>query len=264
MLSETNCHPWQYGRLMWMHNGSIGEFSKIKRRLQQSLKDEFFLLPQGNTDSEWAFALFLNQLKDAKNGPFTHDVLRQAMLDTIAQLNKWAKDAGVMEPSLLNFAVTDGRSAVCTRYINSTTEEAASLYFSSGTTFFEYEEGGHYRMIKSDKREDIVLVASEPLTFEKGESIEQAYNNETDFIADWIPIETNSMIIITPKNNVLIYPIVDEYETHTDPTAKRSGSFAESKGLRAAPRNALQSNTSASHGKETVASTLSAPIPVHT
>lgn len=52
---------------------------------------------------------------------------------------------------------------MCTRYINSRTEEAASLYFSSGTRFESYKTG-HYRMIKADRREDIVVVASGELT----------------------------------------------------------------------------------------------------
>lgn len=38
------------------------------------------------------------------------------------------------------------------RYVSSKTQEASSLFFSSGTTFEEYAEGGHYRMTKADKR----------------------------------------------------------------------------------------------------------------
>lgn len=49
------------------------------------------------------------------------------MLDTIASLNKYAEDAGVTEPSLMNFCVTDGSSIVVTRYISSRKDEAASL-----------------------------------------------------------------------------------------------------------------------------------------
>lgn len=43
-----------------MHNGGIADFHLIKRKLQASLSDELFAVPQGNTDSEWAFALFLS------------------------------------------------------------------------------------------------------------------------------------------------------------------------------------------------------------
>ncbi|CAO3573696.1 unnamed protein product [Mortierella alpina] len=117
------------------------------------------------------------------------------MLATIAKLNAWAKEAGITEASMMNFAVTDGVSVVCTRYISSKTLEAASLYYSSGTRFESYKPG-HYRMVKADRREDIVVIASEPLTFEK---------------ADWLTIPTNTVVVITSKMNVLMYPIQDEY-----------------------------------------------------
>lgn len=44
------------------HSGCITGFRQIIRRLQGDLRDEFFHFPQGNTDSEWAFACFLEQL----------------------------------------------------------------------------------------------------------------------------------------------------------------------------------------------------------
>lgn len=34
---------------MFMHNGGIAEFDKVKRKLQSALTDELFLVPQGNT-----------------------------------------------------------------------------------------------------------------------------------------------------------------------------------------------------------------------
>ena len=71
-----------------MHNGGIAEFPKLKRRLQSTLPDEIYDIPNGNTgsspffffthpytseyesnvflllalDSEWAFALFLSKV----------------------------------------------------------------------------------------------------------------------------------------------------------------------------------------------------------
>jgi len=33
IISEVNCHPFQYQQFLWMHNGSIRGFDKIKRRL---------------------------------------------------------------------------------------------------------------------------------------------------------------------------------------------------------------------------------------
>ncbi|KDN52432.1 N-terminal nucleophile aminohydrolase, partial [Tilletiaria anomala UBC 951] len=245
-LSETNCHPWRYGRLMWMHNGQISSFSRVKRRLLAALPEELFLYPQGHTDSELAFCVFLSHLRDPlRCGTFAWRELREAMLATIADFNAWAKEAGVQEPSLMNFVVSDGESVVCTRYVSSRTEEAASLYFSSGTSFYEDKEEssadtssdpdglsaattevknvpglppprgpGRYRMVKADKREKIIVVASEPLTFEK---------------ADWIQIPTNTLVAITPRMNVLQQPIEDEFATvkgDQDGATKRNTEFA--------------------------------------
>jgi glutamine amidotransferase len=85
----------------------------------------------------------------------------------------------------MNFVVSDGHTVVATRYISSRTSEASSLFFSSGTSFDEYEPtAGLYRMTKADKRERIIMIASEPLTFER---------------TDWIEVKTNMMVVITPK-----------------------------------------------------------------
>lgn len=103
-------------------------------RLQRSLSDEFYHVPQGQTDSEWAFALYLQLLSEAlpdcniqQQPIFSFAVLRDTMLKLIAQLNALAQEAGVTEPSLLNFAISDGYSIVCSRYISSKSQEAASL-----------------------------------------------------------------------------------------------------------------------------------------
>ena len=195
-LSESNCHPFAYHSIMFMHNGHLANFTAIKRMLVANMRDEYFLMIEGSTDSEWAFALFLDTLHglgvDPKAAaPVGHQKLREAMLGTIARLNAFSADAGTTEPSLLNFAVTDGHSVVCTRYVSSRDDEAASLYFSSGTRFHEYKEGGFYRMERHDRGQDLVMVASEPLTFER---------------RDWVTVPTNSVLTIN-KQTVLIHPI---------------------------------------------------------
>eukprot|EP00128_Syssomonas_multiformis_P018318 Colp12_sorted_trinity150504_noHs@30190 len=190
--SESNCHPWQYGSFMWMHNGAIASFNKIKRRLQSTLRNSLYEMITGTTDSETAFAVFLNQFEDPLNGgPFTPNEIREALLKTIAVINQCLREENVKEPSTMNFAVTNGETVVCTRYINDAHMEPVSLYFTSGTKFESYEEGA-YRMVKSDRREHVVIVASEPLTFEA---------------LDWLSVPKNHMLVITPKLSVLQYPI---------------------------------------------------------
>lgn len=146
------------------------------------MADKWYLSVCGGTDSEWAFALYLDTLErmgyDPSNPPdqgFGPNVLRQAMLKVIKQINQFIADVpkktveeeNVDTRSLLNFAVTDGHSVICTRYVSSRTDEAASLYYSSGTTWHDKKKG-NFQMDRRDKGADIVLVASEPLTFERG------------------------------------------------------------------------------------------------
>jgi len=167
---------------MWMHNGGLGGWKHIKRRLGERLADKWYLGVQGGTDSEWAFALYLDTLERMGHNPssppaegFGPTILRQAMLKTIKQINDFIKDipaktleAEVVDTrSLLNFAIADGHSVVCTRYVSSKTEEAASLFYSSGTSWEDKSQNGQYQMDRKDKGADIVLVASEPLTFER-------------------------------------------------------------------------------------------------
>ena len=171
---------------MWMHNGGLGGWKYIKRHLANRLADRWYLGVKGSTDSEWAFALFLDTLERLGHDPsscpengFGPTVLRKAVERTIAIINEMTdaipesiiQSEDVDTRSLLNFAVTDGHSIICTRYISSAKDEAASLYYSSGTqwaTRTASPDDRQYQMERKDKGADIVLVASEPLTFERG------------------------------------------------------------------------------------------------
>jgi len=216
---------------MWMHNGGIGAWGKVKRRLAASLNDEWFNFVKGGTDSEWAFALFLDCLEKmgiqpTANPPpngFGPGVLRKAMLETISRINAYIAEIPPSQRatddvrSLLNFAVTDGHSVVCTRYVNSKTDDAASLFWSSGTCWKNLGEveGGKkdFRMERRDKGADMVLVASEPLTFERD---------------NWITVPTNSVLTIH-NHTVMVHPIVDEFYSDS-PLNVRSSRFAQTKG----------------------------------
>ena len=106
-VTELNCHPFIHKRLLWMHNGTVDEFSKIKRRLRETLRDDLYNGINGTTDSEHAFALFLNQLPEGHDN-YTAEQMGEAMLTTILLLDRWTKEAGSTIPTHTNFAVTDG------------------------------------------------------------------------------------------------------------------------------------------------------------
>lgn len=233
-LSEDNCHPFCHGSLMWMHNGGLGGWKYIKRRLGERLADKWFLGVVGGTDSEWAFALFLDTLERMGHDPssqpahgFGPTVLRRAMLKTIAIINELidkipdsiVHGENVDTRSLLNFALTDGQSIICTRYVSSASDEAASLYYSSGTQWEAKSppsDDRNYQMERRDKGADIVLVASEPLTFER---------------ENWVNVPTNSILTIH-NQTVMVHPIVDKYYDR-NPHHRRSAAYVQTKGLAA-------------------------------
>lgn len=249
--SPDNCHPFEHGSLMWMHNGGLGGWKHIKRRLAERLADKWYLGVRGGTDSEWAFALFLDTLErmgvDPSSSPkkgFGPMVLRKAMLKTIAQINdlidqipeSTLHSENIDTRSLLNFCVSDGHSIICTRYINSSTDEAASLYYSSGTQWEtrQHDDNENYQMKRRDKGADVVLVSSEPLTFERGQPTPSAIRCLlfTDRAAEnWINVPTNSILTIHDQT-AFVQPIIDQFH-HKDPWHRRSAGFVQSKGLAA-------------------------------
>ncbi|OBA26915.1 N-terminal nucleophile aminohydrolase [Hanseniaspora valbyensis NRRL Y-1626] len=250
VLSETNCHPFNYHSLTFMHNGGVSNFKKIRRRFLNELSDEYFNVVQGSTDSECCFALFLHVLNSLgydpskPSGKFGSKVLRRAMNETVARIKYWTKEANKLvaeekyklkndvsyrkklsifkikeiqeskeEPSMLNFAVTDGESVLVSRYITSKVDEAPSLYFSCGSEFVE-RKNGEFNMNRVDKKNKVVMVSSEPITFERN---------------DWTAIATNSLLTIQKDQTVLLHPIIDEYY-QKDPLFIRDSGFSTRKG----------------------------------
>ncbi len=64
-VSEQNCHPFQWGRYMWMHNGLVGGFMQIRRALLGTLSDAAYDTVQSfHSDSAVCFSVFLHHLPD--------------------------------------------------------------------------------------------------------------------------------------------------------------------------------------------------------
>ena len=51
-VQRSNCHPFRHGRWLWMHNGSLADFAKVRRDLQMAVDPALFPQIEGSTDSE--------------------------------------------------------------------------------------------------------------------------------------------------------------------------------------------------------------------
>ena len=188
-VSELNCHPFQYDRFLWMHNGATAEFPKLKRRLRASLSDQIYNAIEGTSDSEHAFALFLNHLLEKLDDYSIADLVG-AIRTTILQLNDWGAEAEITSPSRYNFAVTDGQTMIATKYITDPALPPHTLYVASGERFENID--GRYRMRRADRHARSVIIASEPLTEDR---------------TDWTTVPPNHMVIVTPELHVRTEPI---------------------------------------------------------
>ena len=163
-VMEANVHPFAYDRFMWMHNGQVTGFNRIKRRLRESFRDEFYDMITGTTDSEHAFALFLNNLR-APFGEVEAEEMRRAMVETIARLNELTREADMTETSFYNFAVTNGSVMVVSRYSSTENTRGASLYYSRGLRFKCGADGiCDMHSVAEAETARAVIIASEPLT----------------------------------------------------------------------------------------------------
>ena len=182
-VTELNCHPFVWKNLAFMHNGVVGGFATIRRRLLRSLSDTAFDLIEGSTDSEVVFAMLVDHYEGAERAPDC-ERLAEALTAAIRDVEAVRLAAGIEQDSLLNLAISDGRNAVVSRYTSGDPERANSLYLHRGGCYLCEE--GRVRMRPESEQNDAVLVASEPLT-EDG---------------DWTPVPPNHLVSVAEDGEV--------------------------------------------------------------
>jgi glutamine amidotransferase len=187
LVSEVNCHPFRHGRFLWMHNGTIEGFRSLKRRLRASLPDELYHAVEGTTDSEHAFMLFLHLLGDDTEKTGAAD-LAGGLVKTVWQLEEWAREAGISEPSIYNFAVADGQNIATVRYVSDPKIEPISLYFSKRGKYQCC--GGKMEIVDCCPDEESgIIIASERLTDRSG---------------DWTRVAPNHVVTVDSQLNVIV------------------------------------------------------------
>ncbi len=133
----VNCHPFRSGEWLFMHNGQIGNFVRLKRDLEQHLSDECYHALQGGTDSELLFHLMItNGLKQDPPA---------ALRKTVEQVERARVERGISEAFRATFAITDGNSLWALRW--SSDQMAPSL--------FQTEDKGSVLVVSEPLDEDI-------------------------------------------------------------------------------------------------------------
>jgi len=133
---RTNCHPFAYGRWLFMHNGQIGDYNLCRRPLERLLDDELYNHRSGTTDSELMFLLMIQNGLDADPA--------KAISATIKQISALSDKCGAKKPFKLTICLSDGKRMYACRHSSAGT--APTLYWR--------------------KNETSIIIASEPLDYD--------------------------------------------------------------------------------------------------
>jgi len=150
-IQEANCHPFRYGRWLWMHNGYIEGYSNIKRDLAFAVDPSLYTLIAGTTDSEILFYLALTcGLED--DPPAT-------VAKAIGLVEVSGRAAGSGCPFQGTVAVSDGESMWAFRYSSRGRSQSLFVNRDVPTLRREYPEAS----VLSEVSDDTRLVVSEPI-----------------------------------------------------------------------------------------------------
>ena len=120
-VQQTNCHPFRHGRWLFVHNGFIAGFDRLRRDLMLAIDPELFAVVRGSTDTETVFALALTfGLQEDPVG---------ALERTVAFIEESARSHGVDGAVQATFGVSDGACLWAVRY--ATEGRARSLFASA-------------------------------------------------------------------------------------------------------------------------------------
>jgi predicted glutamine amidotransferase len=150
-IQQTNCHPFRHGRWLWMHNGLIREFAKVKRDLALEVDPSLYSSIEGSTDSELLFFLALTYgLEDDVVG---------AVERAVGFVENTGRARGVEHPIQMTVATTNGQQLWVFRH--SSERQSRTLYFSTSVHALRalYPENPMFQQLGDETR----LVVSEPL-----------------------------------------------------------------------------------------------------
>ncbi len=138
-VSMSNCQPFQDGKLLFIHNGFIGNFRHgLYKPIRDQLHHHIYRSIEGTTDSEHIFALFANELHTQP------DLSLEMALKSTLQILRDLTEAAQTTVSA-NIVISDGDRLIASRFAHRTT--VPSLYWNKDSVDYP----------------NSVILASEPL-----------------------------------------------------------------------------------------------------
>ena len=151
-VQQTNCHPFRHGRWLFVHNGFIAGFDRLRRDLMLAIDPELFREIRGSTDTETVFGLALTfGLQEDPVG---------ALERTVAFIEESARSHGIDGAVQATFGVSDGTCLWAVRY--ATEGRARSLFASADVDAIRrlHPDNPRFKRLTEDDR----LIVSEPFS----------------------------------------------------------------------------------------------------
>lgn len=148
--NRSNCHPFAVGPWTFMHNGQIGHYDKLRRKLDALIPDDLYTHRSGTTDSEALFLLALGY-------GLREDPVR-AIQHTVHAVADLAADAGVPFAFRFTAALSDGKAVYGVRHASD--DFAPTLYHRAMP-----ESGGRVLASEPLEIDDVCWTAVPPNSF---------------------------------------------------------------------------------------------------
>jgi predicted glutamine amidotransferase len=117
-ITRANCHPFACGTWLFMHNGFVGNWSRLRRPVEALIPDALYPSRIGTTDSE---AIFLAILGAGIEHPVA------ATEKTLATLTDFVDGNNPVDRMRFTAALTNGRDLYAFRY--AVNDKANTLYY---------------------------------------------------------------------------------------------------------------------------------------
>jgi predicted glutamine amidotransferase len=150
-VQQTNCHPFRYGRWLWVHNGLVNDFGRVKRELTLAVDESLYPYMEGSTDSELLFYLALTfGLEEDPPG---------AVERMVGVVEEVGHRHDTEHPIQMTIATTDGKSVWAFRY--SSEGKSRSLYYSNDVRTVRQLHPERLRL--HELSDETRIIVSEPL-----------------------------------------------------------------------------------------------------
>lgn len=110
-----NCHPFQYGRWVFAHNGDVPDFERHREALVDEVAPDLRRFILGETDSEVLFFLLLTELRSG--APLVESRSTSEVAGAVRRMTEKARSIcdGSGPPATLTVMITNGETLVASQ-----------------------------------------------------------------------------------------------------------------------------------------------------